>query len=788
MKKLILPLVFSALALTSFAQSTSKGLSGYYKSSFSEVNFQLFLFENQRFQLSLNQQEHQSDIKGVFTLKNDTLRFSTDNVFDRFVVNQKMTTNEVPVTKIAIVLGEEDTYYADYIQLMIGDKYDKEKLKAVSTFEKKDSVYYFSQKINADDHLFIVNSLGGSKSYVYDYALNNQINELYIGQNRGDILDVFNQLYAYKGKEANEIVITDGRSPLSFFFIRSIEKADDKKAEPTFVKPVKSGITTLTKQSLFLDSTFEYNYSDAAVADTVAAAYDYSADSISVFTDYSKALTEAKNTGKYLVMYYEPKDCSGCTSTINEVLREAKSAYSYIAGSVNKSYVFYQVPEADKNRFKKYTIKKFPAMVILTPQEELLYYGYGPDNKTQLDKVFTYYTDFVNNLKMQQVNVVLPARVEKSGYSEPELVNYLKESALVKSEQYADATTPAYDGYHAESAKKDLNNFSSPLETAYDTLRVVHYLDTLIAKYKLNSPPDTATVNLIAEVMINTDETYCPLMTSQYIASVDGQMKVSPAMQYLLKNYAELKNYQYKTSADSYYDDEGRSLYEIISERIKRALYAAETEEGQRKMLAFQQEFIRQTPEVEHFETPVLINNLNFYAGKLSLQPMFEEVAINYCEAIAKNPEAVRGIVDGVYTKLASFQKKAFDVSLSDNHYAILGEYCNSEKGDKACFDQVMAATLNTAAWSFFENKVNDELLKKALNWSKSSLVLEKNNPYYLDTYAHLLYRLGNKVEALKQQQLAVAKAADKKSGYYIQEDMLSNMKGDLQKMKAGTL
>ncbi|MNW04266.1 hypothetical protein D3C71_2003320 [compost metagenome] len=99
-----------------------------------------------------------------------------------------------------------------------------------------------------------------------------------------------------------------------------------------------------------------------------------------------------------------------------------------------------------------------------------------------------------------------------------------------------------------------------------------------------------------------------------------------------------------------------------------------------------------------------------------------------------------------------------------------------------------MAATLNTAAWSFFENKVNDELLKKALNWSKSSLVLEKNNPYYLDTYAHLLYRLGNKVEALKQQQLAVAKAADKKSGYYIQEDMLSNMKGDLQKMKAGTL
>lgn len=786
MKKLILLLALSTLVLTSYAQSTSQVLPGYYKSSFSEVNFQLFLFDNQRFQLSLNQKEYQSDVKGIYNAKNDTIRFVTDNAFDRFLINQKSATNETSATKVSVVMGE-DSYDAEYVQLMIGEKYDKEKLKVVSTLERKDSVYSFSQKINANDHLFIVN-LGGSKAYVYEYALNNKVSELYITQNKGEILDVFNQLYAYKGKETNEIVLTDGRSPLSFFFIRSIEKGDNNRNEPATVKAAKQGFSVLTKQSMFIDSTFEYKYPDLAV-DSVASAYDADyVDSVSVFTDYSKALTEAKTTGKYLVMYNEPKDCKGCTTSINAVLKDAKSGYSYVASYVNKSYVFYNVPETDKNRFKKYAIKKFPAMVVLTPQEELLYYGYGPDNQTQLSKIFNYYTDFVNSLKMQEVNVVLPNRVEKSGYAEAELVNYLKESLSAKNDDQYAYSAPAYDGYSTESVKPDLDNFSSPLETTYDTLKVVHYLDTLVAKYKLNSPPDTATVNLIAEVMINTDETYCPLMTSQYIASVDGQMKVSPSMEYLLKNYDDLKSYTYKTATDAYYEDAGRSLYEIISDRIKRALYSAETEDSQRKMLAFEKEFIERAPEVEHFETPVLINNLNYYVGKLNLQPMFEEVVINYCDGIAKNPEAVRSVMDGIYTKLNSFQKKAFDVSLSNNHYAILGEYCNSEKGDKTCFDQVMAATLNTAAWNFYENKVNDELLKKALNWSKSSLVLEKSNPYYLDTYAHLLYRLGNKQEALKQQQLAVTKATDKKSGYYIEEDILSNMKGDLQKMKAGTL
>lgn len=787
MKKLILLLAFSAIVLTSFAQTTSKALPGYYKSSFSEVNFQLFLFENQRFQLSLNQKEYQSDVKGIYKAKNDTIRFITDNAFDRFLINQKSAINEPSSTKVSVVMGE-DSYDAEYVQLMIGDKYDKEKLKVVSTFERKDSIYSFSQKINANDHLYIVNSLGGSKAYVYEYALNNKASELYITQNKGEVLDVFNQLFAYKGKEANEIVLTDGRSPLSFFFIRSIEKGDNNKAELATVKPAKPGFSVLSKQGMFIDSTFEYKYPDSVV-DSVASAYDVNyIDSVSVFTDYSKALAEAKATGKYLVMYSEPKDCKDCTTSINDILKDAKSGYSYVASSVNKSYVFYNVPETDKNRFKKYAIKKFPAMVVLTPQEELLYYGYGPDNQTQLSKVFTYYTDFVNSLKMQQVNVVLPGRVEKSGYAEAELVNYLKESLSAKSDDQYAYSAPVYDGYATESIKPDLDNFSSPLETTYDTLKVVHYLDTLIAKYKLNSPPDTATVNLIAEVMINTDETYCPLMTSQYIASVGGEMKVSSAMEYLLKNYADLKNYTYKTNADSYYEDAGQSLYEIISDRIKRALYSAETEDSQRKMLAFQKEFIERTPEVEHFETPVLINNLNYFAGKLTIQPMFEEVVISYCDKIAKSPETVRSVIDGIYTKLNSFQKKAFDVSVSNNHYAILGEYCNSERTDKVCFDEVIAVTLNTAAWNFYENKVNDDLLKKALNWSKSSLVLEKNNPYYLDTYAHLLYRLGNKQEALKQQQLAVTKATDKKSGYYIEEDMLSNMKGDLQKMKAGTL
>ncbi len=72
------------------------------------------------------------------------------------------------------------------------------------------------------------------------------------------------------------------------------------------------------------------------------------------------------------------------------------------------------------------------------------------------------------------------------------------------------------------------------------------------------------------------------------------------------------------------------------------------------------------------------------------------------------------------------------------------------------------AYELNSFAWSFYENIDDKALLEKAAGWAKHATSIEDN--YALnDTYAALLFKIGNKAEAKKIAEKAIALA--KKSG-----------------------
>lgn len=72
---------------------------------------------------------------------------------------------------------------------------------------------------------------------------------------------------------------------------------------------------------------------------------------------------------------------------------------------------------------------------------------------------------------------------------------------------------------------------------------------------------------------------------------------------------------------------------------------------------------------------------------------------------------------------------------------------------------------LNNIAYEFFKHTNDLEKLAKALKWSKRSIEIYealvpdekyKQNPYFMDTYASLLYRLGKKDEAIETQTKAL--------------------------------
>ncbi|CCH51164.1 thioredoxin domain protein [Fibrisoma limi BUZ 3] len=86
------------------------------------------------------------------------------------------------------------------------------------------------------------------------------------------------------------------------------------------------------------------------------------------------------------------------------------------------------------------------------------------------------------------------------------------------------------------------------------------------------------------------------------------------------------------------------------------------------------------------------------------------------------------------------------------------------------------ATQLNNLAWSYYENLTDKTDLNQALAWSARSLELQRNGSF-MDTYAHLLYKLGRKNEAVKVQQEAIA--LEKKAGNdtTLLEQALASMK-----------
>ncbi|RYF77946.1 MAG: hypothetical protein EOO39_02695 [Cytophagaceae bacterium] len=94
---------------------------------------------------------------------------------------------------------------------------------------------------------------------------------------------------------------------------------------------------------------------------------------------------------------------------------------------------------------------------------------------------------------------------------------------------------------------------------------------------------------------------------------------------------------------------------------------------------------------------------------------------------------------------------------------------------------QRYVTALNQAAWDFYQITKIPSFLTRALAWSKRSLEF-REDASLMDTYAHLLYRLGRKEEAVEWQEKAV-KVVERSNS-----PLGSSLKESLQKMKAGTL
>ncbi len=90
---------------------------------------------------------------------------------------------------------------------------------------------------------------------------------------------------------------------------------------------------------------------------------------------------------------------------------------------------------------------------------------------------------------------------------------------------------------------------------------------------------------------------------------------------------------------------------------------------------------------------------------------------------------------------------------------------------------------LNQYAWSFYKNEkiTSKNSLEQAINWARRSIELDSNY-YNNDTYAHLLFKVGRKKEALNAAKKAIelASKSDKKIDVKVTQQLINKIKGEL--------
>lgn len=84
---------------------------------------------------------------------------------------------------------------------------------------------------------------------------------------------------------------------------------------------------------------------------------------------------------------------------------------------------------------------------------------------------------------------------------------------------------------------------------------------------------------------------------------------------------------------------------------------------------------------------------------------------------------------------------------------------------------------LNDIAWNFFEHATDAEDLQNALKWSERALEISPDNHMFIDTYANLLYKLGQKDKAIEKETEALSIAISTKAKSNGYESALAKMK-----------
>lgn len=784
MKKAILFLLFFQILLVNSQVTSSQ--SQLKKSNF-EPGVYTSNAKGQNIKLTINHDKtyDMSFFFGKYDVKNDTIYFNNFSSSQKFIVKP---IKDAPFSStIKLKLNYDLSYYYS-TQVYIGTQSDDNRavtFKPVKDYFSEDNSDVTQQNIIVEKskYLYLVDAKY-DQTTVFKFQIPDNVHEAELEYNLYTNSET--KLSGYIDSKTNEFVISDGKTPILFDFIK----------EDSGTPKIKNDILAIEvkdEKNWLKANGFE---NDQATEESVEAYKPPYVFTHKRTTSLSNSLSEIKKTPtKFLVVVYDSKNKNNKTE-YDAFIKESEEAISsymyseYVASYDN--FNFYLASDKDKTLLIKNKINSNQELLVLNSKGELVYHTGG--TITDKKELFSTYNSIFKEVSAANDKLEFDSLMNAKNTSVKELKTAFRKTLNTET-SYAVMPPPAVEVVKfdppvvMDSQKTDeikevveevVDSAATAVEAAYDynydiikdkenLYELKSTKEVLLAKwkkvfddYKIRKTYDKEFVQLIKAELSRTGFSQ-RMFSTQHIDTSDMDFEM---LDYVFANYKSLSEppvepYAGETLATDAVVEEATYEPYYYEQDIDSALntFFTNSNYGQNIQIQKVLNYYKKYLEISGFSTSAVENYMN--ALKLNKnsgtnEKEYLETFENYFNSIVKPNTSVIENLD------TAFSKKPQNDYLDWSTYKIS-----------------FANLANDVCWHLVENSKDTSFLQKAIKWSETSLLLEKNNHYYLDTLAQIYYKNGLKQKAIETEQKAIDATQDgSDTGEY---------KIVLEKMKNGT-
>lgn len=737
-------LAFFCLISVSFSQ-TKNIEKGSYLSTNKGQKIKLNLLEDNKYELVF--------YSGNYEIKGDSLLFASnakaESAFDLAFKNDKKA------KKIKVKFSDAVYYYSFYVgtQTGTGDVQYQRLSDIREKVNPEDDKTDVDFEIDRADYLYLVYEEYGGKSTVSKFALPKDVSEVAIKYQPEVLGDL--KITGFFNQKTNELMISEqsGKDPLVF---RNAKDTQPEKISKVVSLENKT-ITNFTypgKEPLVSDDFG----TDVAEDSTVVVADSFASKKVDFRLKVENSLKSAlAATGatktKFLVMAVDSKNAAA-KADFDAFIKDQETQVGYNMYDVYNPefdlFNYYLATADDKKWLKTNKITDTPGLIVLNNSGVVL--AIAKSNLTEKQYQFSYYDGFYKKLQRTEGLMTFSKTIQNKKATDAALITAFNKVAVLEI---------PYD-YDTDYTTSDENPTEFKfVNSTVDKKEITLTWKKLIEAHQKDTKPNLYLVETILKEIKNQGFSKQFFKEDKVLNDTDFL-----AIDYLIKHYDAIDAERAAFTAKEGETHIIGTLNTEISAALQQNKYVAENdiaaEKNQDKTISVYRKII--AAGKGNFEC---YQNYFAYLGEVedkdgSNTSYLKEFSTYFNANLSTDKGSVIEKLDTMFTALDPGSDYAY------NGWNSFKEYHSN--------------LYNSAAWTVVSKPGNTGFLKPAIAWSEYSLIVTKNNPYYLDTLAQLYYKDGQKQKAIETQTLSVKYlTAD------VAEETATEIRETLSKMQNGT-